>query len=78
MGGVGEWQFWLTFNTKFILTQWVDGSEKRQKYSDVIQGWSLVEITKIGHITYETAQEYIHRDVDSFLNPGGGGGMAVV
>ena len=41
VGVVGKWQFFLPFSTVIMLT--VGGSEKVQKYADVIKGWSLSE-----------------------------------
>jgi len=41
VGGVEKRQFLLTLSTVIMLT--VGGSEKVQKYADVIKGWSLSE-----------------------------------
>ena len=38
VGGFKKWQFLLTFITVFKLRYWVGGSQKGQKYADVIYG----------------------------------------
>ena len=34
--GLEKWQFLLTFSTIFVDVEWLGGSEKVQKYADVI------------------------------------------
>ena len=36
--------FLVTFNILFMLTYWMGGSEKVQKYAGSINGWSLKEM----------------------------------
>ena len=37
----------LTFSTVFLLTWWVDESEKVESYADTIYGWSLILIYEV-------------------------------
>ena len=51
MGGVGKWPFLMTIRTVLMPTQQVDGSEKVQKYAEVIKGWSHNRICLLQCVT---------------------------